>query len=63
MTSAHPWCGCCGNAAQESHESCERRLMLEPPRYCSGCRRRMVVQVTPTGWTAKCVEHGIIGSS
>jgi hypothetical protein len=37
--------------------------MLEPPRYCSGCRRRMVVQVTPTGWTAKCVEHGIIGSS
>jgi len=31
---------------------------LEPPRYCTRCRRRMVVQVTPSGWTATCVEHG-----
>ena len=26
--------------------------------YCSRCRRRMVVQVLPTGWTARCSEHG-----
>ena len=25
-------------------------------------RRRMVVQVTPTGWTARCVEHGVLTS-
>ena len=33
-------------------------LELEPPRYCPHCRRRMVVQVTPDAWTARCVEHG-----
>ena len=26
------------------------------------CGRRMVVQVTPTGWSARCVEHGTINS-
>ena len=31
-----------------------RRAALEPPRYCAQCRRRMVVQVTPLGWTARC---------
>lgn len=35
------------------------RADLEPPRYCTHCRRRMVVQVTPTGWSARCVEHGL----
>jgi hypothetical protein len=32
---------------------------LEPPRYCADCGRRMVVQVTPRGWSATCVEHGV----
>jgi ribosomal protein S18 acetylase RimI-like enzyme len=31
---------------------------LEPPRICGACGRRMVVQVTPTGWTARCSVHG-----
>lgn len=58
MTYARPlrYCGLCGEPGR--HEECERRLGLEPPRYCSACRRRMVVQVHPTGWSARCVEHG-----
>jgi predicted N-acetyltransferase YhbS len=52
------FCGHCGEAG--SHEACLRRLVLEPPRYCTRCRRRMVVQVHPTGWSARCVEHGTV---
>ena len=53
------WCGQCGQAlTAEGHEGCRRRAELEPPRYCPACRRRMVVQVTPTGWSARCSEHG-----
>ena len=51
------WCEVCGEAG--THPACEARRSLEPPRYCPRCRRRMVVQVTPTGWTARCVEHGV----
>jgi hypothetical protein len=46
--------------AKGPHDTCARRLELEPPRYCPECRRRMVVQVTPDRWTAWCVEHGQI---
>ena len=53
-------CGLCGEPGR--HEACDRRLALEPPRYCGQCRRRMVVQVHPTGWTARCVEHGLVAS-
>jgi ribosomal protein S18 acetylase RimI-like enzyme len=54
-----PWCGHCGQElTAEGHASCRRRAELDPPRYCPHCRRRMVVQVTPTGWSARCVEHG-----
>jgi len=49
---------CGGDLAIGTHEGCEAARHLEPPRYCVHCRRRMVVQVTPTGWTARCVEHG-----
>ena len=35
---------------------------LEPPRYCPQCRRRMVVQVLPRGWSARCSEHGLTSS-
>jgi ribosomal protein S18 acetylase RimI-like enzyme len=52
------YCPQCGEPGR--HEACQRRLELEPPRYCGQCRRRMVVQVHPTGWSAKCVEHGTI---
>ena len=35
------------------------RLGLEPPRFCAECGRRMVVQVRPDGWEAKCSRHGV----
>lgn len=51
------WCAHCGEPGPP-HAGCAAALALEPPRYCPQCRRRMVVQVTPGGWTARCVEHG-----
>jgi hypothetical protein len=53
------YCGRCGQLLNtRDHVVCARQLELEPPRYCTVCRRRMVVQVTPDHWTARCVEHG-----
>lgn len=53
------WCDQCGSElTAEGHDSCRRARDLDPPRFCAHCRRRMVVQVVPTGWTARCVEHG-----
>jgi ribosomal protein S18 acetylase RimI-like enzyme len=52
------YCPHCGEPGR--HEDCGRQLDLEPPRYCGQCRRRMVVQVHPTGWSARCVEHGLL---
>ncbi|WP_162269055.1 MULTISPECIES: biotin synthase auxiliary protein BsaP [Mycobacteriaceae] len=37
-------------------------LGLEPPRFCAACGRRMIVQVRPTGWWAKCSRHGAVDS-
>ncbi|HEY3262481.1 MAG TPA: hypothetical protein VGJ95_19810 [Pseudonocardiaceae bacterium] len=42
------------------HPACEARRELEPPRFCASCGRRMVVQVTPAGWSARCSRHGEI---
>jgi ribosomal protein S18 acetylase RimI-like enzyme len=54
------WCERCGEALDgRDHAACDLALGLEPPRYCRFCRRRMVVQVMPTGWQARCREHGI----
>jgi hypothetical protein len=39
------------------------RLGLEPPRFCAECGRRMVVQVRPDGWWAKCSRHGRVDSA
>jgi hypothetical protein len=39
------------------------RLGLEPPRFCAECGRRMVVQVRPDGWWAKCSRHGLVDST
>ena len=59
-----PYCSQCGEAADaRDHSHCEELLRMEPPRFCAQCRRRMVVQVVPTGWTARCVEHGEIHSA
>ncbi|MBI3215290.1 MAG: hypothetical protein HYZ38_15790 [Mycobacterium sp.] len=38
------------------------QLGLEPPRYCAACGRRMIVQVRPDGWWAKCSRHGLVDS-
>lgn len=57
-----PFCGHCGSPlAEGDHAVCARRLELEPPRFCPACRRRMVVQVTPDRWTARCSVHGESG--
>nr|WP_116051623.1 hypothetical protein [Amycolatopsis palatopharyngis] len=50
----------CGQAAVGGeHASCRSpRTALEPPRFCSRCARRMVVQITPSGWSARCSRHG-----
>lgn len=61
------FCGLCGEpsdggalAASSVHRRCVERLAMEPPRYCAACRRRMKVQVTPTGWSAECSRHGML---
>ena len=51
-----PFCGHCGEPGVH-HDT-----PLDPPHYCSHCRRRLVVQVHPSGWTARCVEHGLTSS-
>lgn len=38
------------------------KLGLEPPRFCGQCGRRMVVQVRPDGWRARCSRHGEVDS-
>jgi hypothetical protein len=43
---------------QAAHADCVAARLLEPPRFCPACRRRMKVQVLPAGWIATCVEHG-----
>lgn len=50
--------GCGGRLAEGEHRPCRARRALEPPRYCPACARRMVVQVTPAGWSARCSVHG-----
>ncbi|MBV9320482.1 MAG: hypothetical protein JO106_11340 [Mycobacterium sp.] len=39
------------------------QLGLEPPRFCAQCGRRMIVQVRPDGWWAKCSRHGLVDSA
>jgi hypothetical protein len=57
------WCDRCGSELSVGdHAACVAARRLEPPRYCAQCRRRMKVQVLPTGWRAECVEHGSLTS-
>lgn len=59
------YCGFCGQeqaAHDESRCVGARRAAIEPTRYCVHCARRMIVQVTPTGWTARCSRHGEVVS-
>ncbi len=57
------YCGRCGKPLDEDvHAACPAGLELEPPRYCARCARRMVVQVVPTGWAARCSVHGSVNA-
>ena len=38
------------------------QLGLEPPRFCAQCGRRMIVQIAPDGWWARCSRHGTVDS-
>ena len=59
--SGDPFCGHCGQSISVGdHAVCVAHLELEPPRYCPSCARRMKVQVTPRGWSATCVAHGVL---
>lgn len=58
------FCPICGQQAGDGtgtdrHLRCAAAAELEPPRYCVECGRRMVVQVTPLGWSASCSRHGV----
>lgn len=58
------YCGRCGvELDAKDHAECRAALDLEPPRYCEVCKRRMIVQVTPAGWSARCKEHGELSAS
>lgn len=66
MTGGAPaYCGFCGKERDGAdHTACASRLgVIDPPRFCAECARRMVVQVTPAGWTATCSRHGEITSA
>ena len=39
------------------------QLGLEAPRFCAACGRRMIVQIRPDGWWAKCSRHGLADST
>nr|WP_166387807.1 hypothetical protein [Catellatospora methionotrophica] len=57
------YCDRCGEpTGTGTHDSCRAARQLEPPRFCTHCRRRMKVQVVPTGWTATCAEHGTLAA-
>lgn len=50
-------CAGCGRPANACDGRCRRPL--DPPRFCTECGRRLAVQVTPAGYTARCREHGL----
>ncbi|MCQ4119100.1 biotin synthase auxiliary protein BsaP [Rhodococcus tibetensis] len=49
-------------AGVEDNVPTAAQLGLEPPRFCESCGRRMVVQISPDGWWAKCSRHGVFDS-
>jgi hypothetical protein len=57
------YCVHCGRQLSTAHTECVRAADLEPPRYCGQCARRMIVQVMPSGWSARCSAHGTVSSA
>ncbi len=57
-----PYCSGCGEPGVDGdHQRCRAAAELEPPRFCPRCRRRLVVQVLPGSWHARCPAHGPLG--
>jgi hypothetical protein len=56
------YCDSCGrDAGTGDHQRCrQRRAATDPPRFCAACGRKLVVQVLPRGYTARCVKCGPI---
>jgi hypothetical protein len=52
------YCDSCGRPA-EACAGCRR--VLDPPRFCRHCGRKLRVQVNPVGYVARCFEHGVVG--
>jgi hypothetical protein len=57
-----PFTGAAIAAVDATTRPVAARLGLEPPRYCTQCGRRMIVQIAPDGWWARCSRHGTIDS-
>jgi hypothetical protein len=55
-----PRCDACGKPVTSGdHARCRaRRAATDPPRFCTDCGRKLVVQVLPVGFTARCVHCG-----
>ena len=51
-------CAGCGRpTATGDHTMCQRRQRAtDPPRFCTRCGRKLVVQVLPLSWSARCVR-------
>ncbi|MGN6167172.1 MAG: biotin synthase auxiliary protein BsaP [Solirubrobacteraceae bacterium] len=58
-------CDACGGLISAAgHELCRaRRSATDPPRFCVTCGRKLVVQVLPFGWNARCVRCGPVPSA
>lgn len=57
MASAPPdFCVWCGRPSTDCDGSCRKEL--DPPRYCPVCGKKLIAQVTPTGYWARCKAHG-----
>jgi len=59
------YCTGCGRPAQsDDHSDCKRRQRLtDPPRFCAACGRKLVVQVLPMSWNARCVKCGDVSAA
>src|SRR5579875_1719246 len=59
------YCAGCGRPAGEGeHADCRRRQgATDPPRFCVFCGRKLVVQVLPRSWRARCVKCGELPQS
>jgi hypothetical protein len=57
MSEAPAFCRSCGQPSAAC-DGVTGHHELWPAHYCPTCGRRMRVQVTPTGWSARCRDHG-----